>query len=915
MNANNTNIQFTKYTSNKSPLSKSYTVSNGKIAKKAAAQMTSGTATTISIPFSEFADELQSAGSSTAFGYGICNGHSSNIKQIVTKKHLSNNPEAISRSKDFFSYSKSAGILMIDYDPDPNIKSLSIEEFLAILSIIIPGFSGISYIVRGSISSCVKLNNSLTDELSGVHLYIPVQDASDIPRFGDILFKSLWLRGYGYVAHSASGALLIRTITDTAVYSPERLDFVGKPLLNAPSLHYVPPKMATNNGDYLDTTILNGLTTFELGEYEKLVSTAKQQAENTAKEIKAAWLENKGKQLIESGLSTPQVKETIQQLSTSDRKHVTLPLNFILQFQEFGKISVSEVLNNLEKFNNQSLADPFEGTEYGESTAKLWINNGTPVINSFAHGGATFFLPAKADLTRAHTKKTIHLEVGEKKSIIDQCIQVLSDDQQIYVYSGQLVQIICDESTGGIQEKKALKIIAIEALSLTELLMSLVKFMKKNNKGQWRETNLAIDYANTLLARNSWAIRKLSGIIYTPSLRKDGTLITQNGYDAKSSLYVDYDSSKFPDLKEKPNLSDAKKALELLNEPFKSFPFKSDSDLSTVIAAILTGLTRHSFDNAPLFLITSPKMGTGKGLIISAIAQLVTGHPASVMSQASDANEDRKRLMSLLLEGDSIICIDNIEKNFSSDALCSILTMPTFKDRLLGKSQMVSASTQATFLATGNNVTVSGDLTRRVLPCTIDAQVERPYEREFTINPLSFIEKHRGELVNAALTIILAYQNAGCPPQKQLNSFGSFEEWSKSIRNALVWNGMQDPCLGLELWDQVDPVREELSAVLDSWYEISQSSAITISELIKLAKQYLSDEYRSQHVKCSHPKVKIENLYNALFNVCEKNGTLNPQILGAWIRKNIERIEYNSKLEIAGKSGSRTKYRVSKCSI
>jgi len=875
--------------------------------------MTSGTSETMSIPFSEFADELQSADSSTAFGYGIFNNDTSNIKQIVTKKYLANNPGAISRSKDFFSYSKSAGILMIDYDPDPNIKSLSIDEFSAILSKIIPGFSEVAYIARGSISSCVQINNSPTDELCGVHLYIPVLNASDIPRFGDVLFKSLWREGHGYIAHSASGSRLVRTITDAAVYSPERLDFVGKPILNDLSLEYVPPQMVVNNGDYLDTTLLKDLTDIELNTYENLVNTAKQQAGNTAQEIKENWLENKEKQLVESGLSSLEVKETIKQLGTSDRKHTTLPLNFILHFQELGEISVAEVLNNPEKFDNYSLADPFEGVSYGETTARLWINDGTPVIHSFAHGGATYFLPSEAELTRAHNKKTIRLEVGEKKSIIDQCIQILSDNPNIYVYSGQLVQIIRDESTSGVQDKKALKIIAIEALSLTEILMSLVKFMKKNNKGKWVNTNLAIDYSNTLLARSSWAIRKLNGIIYTPSLRKDGSLITKNGYDAKSGLYLDYDSSKFPDLKEKPTLLNAKKALELLKEPFKSFPFKAESDLSTVIAAILTGLTRHSFNNAPLFLVTSPKMGTGKGLIINAIAQLVTGHPASVMSQASDANEDRKRLMSLLLEGDSIICIDNIEKNFSSDALCSILTMPTFKDRLLGKSQMVSASTQSTFLATGNNVTVSGDLTRRVLPCTIDAQVERPYEREFNIHLPSFIEKHRGELVNAALSIILAYQNAGCPAQTQLKSFGSFDEWSKKIRNALVWIGMQDPCIGLELWDQVDPVREELSAVLDSWYDINQSSSVTISELIKLAKQYFSDNFKSQHNKCSHPKEKIENLYNALFNVCEKNGTLNPQILGAWIRKNLERIEYNYKLEIAGKSGSRTKYRVSKC--
>jgi len=912
MKTNNTDIQFTKYTSKNSALSKSYSVTDEKITKQAAAQMSAGTATIVTLPFSKFLAELQRADSATAFGYGIPNDTTSNIKQIVTKKQLANNPDAISRSKDFFSYSESAGILMIDYDPDSNNKTLSIAEFLDILSIIIPGFSDIAYIVRGSISSCVQIKNSANVKLKGFHLYIPVVDSSDIPRFGAVLFKLLWLNGYGYIAHSDSGALLIRTPTDAMVYSPERLDFVGKPILNDSSLHYVQPALVINNGHYLDTKTLKDLTNSELGEYENLVSIAKKPAEKIGKKIKSAWKKNKKKKLIEAGNSPQQVNETIEQLNAVRGQPTVLPTHFILHFQEFGEISVEEVLNNPEKFNDQALADPIEGVDYGESTAKLWINDGTPIIHSFAHGSTLYHLPAKNDgIKKPFNKKVIRLDVGEKKSIIDQCIQVLVDDEQLYVYSGQLVQIIRDKSTGGNQENKALKIMAIEALSLTEILMSLVKFMKKNSKGDWIETNLAIDYSNTLLARNSWAIQNLAGIIYTPSLGKDGTLITKNGYDVKSGLYLDYDASKFPALNKNPTLADAKKSLDILKDPFQSFPFKAESDLSTVIAAILTGLIRHSFGNAPLFLVTSPKMGTGKGLIISAIAQLVTGKPASVMSQASDSNEERKRLFAALLEGDSMICIDNIEKTFSSDALCSILTMPVFKDRLLGKSQMISVSTQATFLATGNNVTVSGDLPRRVLPCSIDAQVEKPYEREFTINLPLFIKKNRGPIVNAALTILSAYQTAGCPNQK-LKSFGSFEEWSNTVRSALVWSGMADPCLGLQLWDQVDPARDELSNVLESWYEIIQSSPMTISELLKLANRYLSDEYRANHTQCSHSKEKIENLYNALFNICEKNGRLNPAILSAWIRKKMGNIESSYVLENAGTSGTRKKYKITK---
>jgi hypothetical protein len=472
-----------------------------------------------------------------------------------------------------------------------------------------------------------------------------------------------------------------------------------------------------------------------------------------------------------------------------------------------------------------------------------------------------------------------------------------------------LVRILHDQSTGGDQKNNILTIIAIDALNLTELIMSHAKFIKKNSKGIWGPSNLPIDYANTLLARGSWPFPKLGGIIYSPTLRVDGSVITKCGYDKKSTLFFDYKSEPFPPIPKNPSHTDAKQAIDQLKVLLKSFPFKSPNDLSTVIAAILTAIVRHTVDNAPLFLFNSPAMGTGKGLLVYIIAYLTTGTQPSVMSQTSDTNEERKRLLSVLLEGDSVICIDNIERHFESESLCSILTMPVFKDRVLGKSKIVSASTQATFLATGNNVTVVGDLTRRVLPCTIDAKVEKPYEREFSVHLPSYIKENRGQLVISALTILRAYHLAG-RPQQNLKPFGSFESWSDWIRSAVVWCGLQDPCIGLSLWDQIDPTRAELGAVLESWYAINQTQPSTISDIIKTAKQYISEEFRA-----GESRELYENFYNALFSICEKGGTLNSKMLSHWILKNINRIEYGLKLELAGTSGSRKKYKVTRCQI
>ena len=67
-------------------------------------------------------------------------------------------------------------------------------------------------------------------ELAGVtgqRVYIGVQDASDIPRLGEILYKRSWLHGYGRIEVGGAGQLLERGLWDASVFSPERLDFVA----------------------------------------------------------------------------------------------------------------------------------------------------------------------------------------------------------------------------------------------------------------------------------------------------------------------------------------------------------------------------------------------------------------------------------------------------------------------------------------------------------------------------------------------------------------------------------------------------------------------------------------------------------------------------------------------------------------
>ncbi|HYQ92271.1 MAG TPA: hypothetical protein VES89_09425, partial [Candidatus Competibacteraceae bacterium] len=92
------------------------------------------------------------------------------------------------------------------------------------------------------------------------------------------------------------------------------------------------------------------------------------------------------------------------------------------------------------------------------------------------------------------------------------------------------------------------------------------------------------------------------------------------------------------------------------------------------------------------------------------MALIATGRRAAAWTYTNDAEEERKHITSALLAGDNVICIDNVSVPLEGDRLCSVLTQETFTDRLLGTNRTVTLPTTSTWLATGNNLEVRGDL-------------------------------------------------------------------------------------------------------------------------------------------------------------------------------------------------------------
>lgn len=437
-------------------------------------------------------------------------------------------------------------------------------------------------------------------------------------------------------------------------------------------------------------------------------------------------------------------------------------------------------------------------------------------------------------------RPVIRIAGGRLHQEVERAERELGKAGGVYQRGSVLVRVarINDPSSGGIRRaSNAVVIVPMDRSTMRMTLTEVINWQRLDRRSdEWVPVNCSGDHADALLAATgNWpSIEPLLGIIEAPTLRPDGSILDQPGYDPESGLYFHDGGLTFPPVPREPSRADADAALALLREPLKEIPFKSDADRSVALAFIITGLVRRSLRSAPAFAFTAPKMGAGKTLTATVGSYIATGRAPAMMSQADDAESERKRLFAILLEGTAIAVIDNVERAFASDALCSILTEPSFKDRVLGVSRTASAPTCTTWAVTGNNITVAGDLTTRMLVARIDPECERPEEREFKVNLHEEVPKRRAELAVAALTVIRAYLAAGAPRQ-QVPTFGRFEAWQEWCRFPLLWLGCADPCETRTAIEARDPVRERLAELAEAWEGVFGADEVTLADAVKEA--------------------------------------------------------------------------------
>lgn len=383
-------------------------------------------------------------------------------------------------------------------------------------------------------------------------------------------------------------------------------------------------------------------------------------------------------------------------------------------------------------------------------------------------------------------RKQVLLAPSEVGRALRECQAILESTAGLYQQSGVLVRLNRDiDGSLSIQE--------LPKPSLRVLVENAIQFMNEKTSKSGDSFFVPVDMPQVLVDALACAadnpVPELQEVLTTPTLAPNGSLVAERGYHADLASFMDPAVGVTAGV----TRAEAVVALATLKELLVDFPFENPAHRSVALATILTPVVRSAIAGPiPLVIIDGTTPNSGKSLLADISAILVTGRDAPKQPLTGE-EEFEKRVTALLQTGVRTVLIDNIDRPLGGASLDALLTADTWTGRVLGSSRMIKLRSRAQWMATGNNVAIQGDVSRRAIRCFLAPEMERPEERDDYAFPRmkEHVREHRARYVSAALTVVRAWMLSG--DKVALPSMGSYEGWSDTVRSALVWLGEADP--------------------------------------------------------------------------------------------------------------------------
>jgi len=426
---------------------------------------------------------------------------------------------------------------------------------------------------------------------------------------------------------------------------------------------------------------------------------------------------------------------------------------------------------------------------------------------------------------------TIRVNDRQLRDVTEDALKALNDANNppaLFVRTGHLVRIRSDEAG-----RAAIQVVTNEHLRAR--LAEISNTTRSGKKGEVRDCFPPVPVIENILALGDWPFPPVRNIVEAPVLRPDGTVLVKPGYDTATQLvYWPAPGLETIMVPCAPSRLDIASALGLIEEMIGEFPFVDKPDKANLLATALTPVLRPAISGpTPLALFDAPQAGTGKGLLGEVIALISTGRAAGMMAAPRTEDEWRKHLTAVLSSGASVITIDNVEHPLESAPLAVALTAREWTGRILGLSKIVTVPVRVTWIASGNNVRLGGDIPRRCYRVRLDAKVSRPWKRTGFKHPdlLAWVAEHRGELLVALLTLASAWYAAD-EPRAPVPVIGSFDEWARTVGGTLHYAGVTGFLGNLEeMYESADESTLQWEVFLQALVTVFDEGFFTVKQV------------------------------------------------------------------------------------
>lgn len=394
---------------------------------------------------------------------------------------------------------------------------------------------------------------------------------------------------------------------------------------------------------------------------------------------------------------------------------------------------------------------------------------------------------------------------------------------------------------------KAARIVEVDGFDGIDLLDRFKLQIESARSSAWvtrqkqeeRPARPPMSVVSSLLAWDQIPLPALARIVTAPVFSASGQLITRQGYHRESKLYYSPGSLKIKPIPPNPTTDDVERAKSIIETMLQDFPFVSDADRAHAWAAFFTIPCRDMIDGpTPITLFESADAGTGKGLLCESILHAFTDGNFERFAPAQDDAENRKRMTAALMNAKPALLIDNAN-DLSGASLASVTTANVWSDRYLGKSEIVNVPVRIQFVATGNNITLSGELARRVVRCRMEALTDRPWLRTgFKIENLpQWVRDRRTDIIEAVLTLAQSWIAAGMPPPK-VKPLGSYTEWTRVVGGILEYIGITG-FLGnvIEVYEKSDTEGAAIRSLIAEWFDKYSTLEVQSREVFAIARE------------------------------------------------------------------------------